>query len=341
MSETPVCALCQGEASEPVSRPLFPQELAPLFDIDPLGTGGAAATLCRGCAEVLAAPMFSREDLEALARAVALHREFQPPAHEREARAARARLFHRALHLGLQGLVAELAGRPPAPPARPDPDQLGLFVSKTARLSLVEQALSEADLPKARAMAEELVKRFDMKEARYLAAALPRIESQINSLHGDAEALAFLAAGPEGALERGRLPVSLAGAFQRGLHRLVARSAEDAGEATVMGRPVGWYWVKAGELERARTSLEAAVSAARLPGQALMLLGNIAHARRDTAAARGYYRRALQTEPRAVYAEEIADEQVRELFSQARTRGLPPAEGALQLGEEQGIFARG
>ncbi len=338
MAEGLSCAVC-GEPNAPVSRSLVPAELLSLFDLDPLGTGGAAASLCGPCSELLAAPMLSREDLEALAKAVQLHREAQVPAGEREAQAARARLLHRALRLGLQAVVAELSARPPAPPVRSDPDQLGLFVSKTARLSHVEQALSQADFAKARALAEDLVKRFDLKEARYLAGALPGIDAQVQAIGSDAAALAFLAAGPDGALQRGRLTVSLASAFQRGLHRLVAEAAEREGEALVLGRPVGWYWVKAGEPERARRSLEQSVQDSSAPGQALMLLGNLAYAARDVSRARSLYRRALQVEPLAVYAEEIADEQVRELFSQARTRGLSPvAEGVLSLGAEQGLF---
>ncbi|MGI5862927.1 MAG: hypothetical protein ACOX6T_12820 [Myxococcales bacterium] len=232
MSEV-ACAICQArpeEAGPLQRRPLVaPKYLdTNLFSIDPLGTAGATVELCAECSELIGLTLLHSSDLEQFAKAIELHRDAHAPAGPSEQQAARIRLWHRAIHLGLRALVAELSEKPPVQPARPEPNQLGLFVSKTARLAKVEAALLEGDLRLARELSLDLVRRFDMPEARYLAVKLALVEERVAALEGDAQGLARLAEHPEKLLEAGqggRITVSLASAFARGVRRyLEARS---------------------------------------------------------------------------------------------------------------------
>ena len=222
------CAICQArpeEAGPLQRRPLVaPKYLdTNLFSIDPLGTAGATVELCAGCSELIGTTLLHPSDIEQLAKAIELHRDAFAPVGPNERQAARIRLWHRALHLGLRALVAELAERPPVQPARPEPAQLGLFVSKTARLANVEAALLEGDLGGARELSLDLVRRFDLPEARYLAIKLGLTEERIAALEGDPQGLALLAEHPEELLEAGRITVSLASAFARGVRRFLEK----------------------------------------------------------------------------------------------------------------------
>lgn len=240
MDEPQCCSICRepSEATQLSSRPLVPVRFfeTGLFDLDPLGTAGASIVLCPACAEILDSPMLLAEDVSAFTRAVELHAQVHP-AVGRQASAARIRLWHRALHLGLRALVAEQSTAPAPPSPKAEPDQLGLFMSRSARLAKVETALANADLEKALALAQEVVRRYDLPEARYLAAQLGPVIARLEALAGNPDELSALARHPEMLLDRSRLTTGLFASFARGLH---CRAAEAAGRqwvAVAAGQP--------------------------------------------------------------------------------------------------------
>ncbi len=339
----PSCAICRAtaETAELCDRPLVPTRFLEtgVFELDPLGTAGAAVRLCRECAELVDAPMLLAEDVAEFARAVELHRQAHSPAAGREAQAARARLWHRALHLGARALTAELASQPPPAAPKAEPDQLGLFVSRSARLSKVEQALSEARLDTAAELAAEVVRRYDLAEARYLAAQLGPVRSQLAGISGSPEELAALARHPEKLLDRTRLTTGLFAALTRGLHRMAAEAAERQWQTVIAGRPTGWHWMRAGDPDRAKAALEAAVDRGQMVGVCLTLLGDLAYHDGREDDAREAYRRAFCADPAGVPAERIEDEAVRALLDEARGLELdPPADWVPMVGYGFGIF---
>lgn len=337
----PGCAICRTATEEPVDRPLVPTRFLEtgVFELDPLGTGGAAVRLCPACADMLAAPMLLSEDVAELAKAVELHRQAHAPTAGREAQAARVRLFHRALHLGARALNAELAAQPPPTAPKAEPDQLGLFVSRSARLARVEAALAEARLDAAAEFSAEVVRRYDLAEARYLSSQLPHMRNQLAGLTGAPEELASLARHPEKLLDRSRLTSVLFNALGRGLHRMAAESAERQWQTVIAGRPTGWHWMRAGEPDRARAALEAAVDRGQMVGVCLALLGDLAHRESRIEEARELYRRAFCAEPAGVPAERIEDEAVRALLDEARGLELdPPADWVPMVGYAFGVF---
>ncbi|HEY3450483.1 MAG TPA: hypothetical protein VGK67_29275 [Myxococcales bacterium] len=341
--ESPSCAICRAtaEVAELGDRPLVPTRFleAGVFELDPLGTGGAAVRLCEQCAELLDAPMLLAEDVAEFAKGVELHRQAHAPAAGREEQAARVRLWHRALHLGARALSAELAAQPPPAGPKAEPDQLGLFVSRSARLSKVEQALCEARLDTAAELAAEVVRRYDLAEGRYLAAQLGPMRSQLAGLAGSPEDLASLARHPEKLLDRTRLTTGLFAALGRGLHRMAAEAAERQWQTVIAGRPTGWHWMRAGEPERAKAALEAAVDRGQMAGICLSLLGDLAHHDGREDDAREAYRRAFCVDPGGVPAERIEDEQVRALLDEARGLELePPADWVPMVGYALGVF---
>ena len=342
MEEAPHCAVCREtpEGVELVSRPLVPPRFmeAGVFELDPLGTGGAQVALCPACAEILSSPMLLSEDVSELAKAVDLHRQAHSPMGKEE-QAARVRLWHRALHLGLRALTAELAAQPPPAGPKPEPDQLGLFVSRSARLAHVEAALSEAKFDAAAELAAEVVRRYDLAEARYLCAQLGPLRARLGVLNGDPEEISLLVRHPEKLFDRSRLTSVLFNALGRGLNRLAALAAEGQWQTVVAGRPTGWHWMRAGAPERARASLEAAVDKGQLPGVCLALLGDLAFREGRTEQAREAYRRAFCVDPIGVPVERIEDEQVRALLDEARGLELePPAEWVPMVGYALGVF---
>lgn len=342
MEEAQRCSVCRGapEGVELIERPLVPTRFleAGVFELDPLGTGGATARLCPACLDALEQPMLLGEDVAEFSKAVELHRQAHAPA-GREVTAARVRLWHRALHLGLRALVAELNAAPPPVAPRPEPDQLGLFVSRSARLAKVEAALAEARLDAALELANEAVRRYDLAEARYLAAQLGPLRTRLGGLAGDPEELSALARHPEKALDRSRLTTGLFAALGRGLHRLAAEAAERQWMTVVAGRPAGWHWLHAGEPERARAALEAAVDKGQLLGVCLALLGDLAYRDGRTEDARELYRRAFCGDPAGVPVERIEDEAVSALLDEARGLELePPAEWVPIVGYAFGVF---
>jgi tetratricopeptide (TPR) repeat protein len=313
-----------------------------VFDIDPLGTAGAKVLLCRPCERLLATPMLLAEDVALFAHIVALHHQAHRPAGGREGLAARLRLFHRALHLGFRALSNELASAAIAlPPSPQSPDQLLLFVSRSARLAKVETAFLEGNFRAAQTRSEEVVRKLDLPESRYLAARLPEVVERIDAARANPEELADLAAEPKGLLEPSRLTASLAAAFKRGLHRIVAQSAEEQGAGTlVRGLPAGWYWRRAGDSERAVASLEACVREGRVLGIALTLLANIAHEDRDLTRSRDLYRRAFCEDSKNVPIEEITDSAVKLLTKDARDFQIdPPAEWVPMVGYVLHVFS--
>jgi len=345
MPEAVPCAVCKSlpAAGEPwPHRPLVPARFLEqgVFDIDPLGTGGAAVPLCPGCLQVMEAPMLLAGDVEQLAKAVELHGQAFPPSGPSEALAARARLWHRAVHLGLTALIGELLERPVAPAPRPEPAQLGLFVSKTARLSTVERALSDGDFDEARLTAADLERRFDLPEARYLAARLGEVVRRTGEAAGDAAALARMAAHPEELLERSRLTVSLLGAFSRGLYRKAAAAAESAGLALVGEQPRGWLWLQAQDVVRARQALEEGLASGGATGKCLVLRGNMDYEAGEQGIARERYRRAFAADPEGIDPEAVADAEVAALFDEAAELELEPSgEWLPMVGFLVGVFA--
>jgi tetratricopeptide (TPR) repeat protein len=340
MDEAGCCAICRQASQELVLRPLVPPRFleAGVFELDPLGTGGAQVPMCAACAELLGAPMLLLEDVAEFARAVDLHRQAHSPTGKEE-QAARVRLWHRGLHLGLRALTAELVAQPPPAGPKPEPDQLGLFVSRSARLARVEAALAEAKLDSAAELAAEVVRRYDLAEARYLCAQLAPLRARLASLSDDAEELSLLARHPEKLLDRTRLTTSLFGALGRGLHRIAAEAAERQWQTVVAGRLTGWHWMRAGEPERARASLEAAVDKGQMVGVGLSVLGDLAFRENRVEPARELYRRAFCADPAGVPVERIEDEQVRALLDEARGLELyPPVEWVPLVGYALGIF---
>jgi hypothetical protein len=228
MEKTSTCAICGvgEEVATLQSRPLVPREHFEdgTFSIDPLGTGGAEIAICEHCSALIGKTLLGSADLDELTKAIGLHREAFAPSGPTEERAARLRLWYRAIHLGLRAVVAELTERPPAPPARPEPDQLGLFASKTARLSKVEAAMRAGDLRGALELAQEVVRRYDLAEARYLAGRLGPILGTIESASTPDE-IARLAEHPEQLLEPARANVSLVSALGSGLRKLAEEAA--------------------------------------------------------------------------------------------------------------------
>lgn len=339
MDERTICALCLDASDSVEARPAVPREFlsqAP-FDIDPLGSAGAEFLLCAECRQVLARPMLLAEDAEAFAKAVSLHRESHPTSGSREAFAARIRLWHRALHLGLRALVGELEATPLAAPPRSEADQLGLFTSRTARLAKVLAALEAGDLLQAAVAAEEIAARFDLPEALYLARHLPEIAASVEGAGDDAGALA-------GVLEDLKLdPALLDGAcgaaLRRQLHARIAEVAERRALHEVRGQLTGWHWREAGQLARAEVSLAAAIERGVGTGRALALLGDLAFEQGRVADARERYRRAACEDPEAFDAEAVADPAVQALVDEARELDLdPPVAWLPMVGYATGVF---
>jgi hypothetical protein len=107
----------------------------------------------------------------------------------------------------------------------------------------------------------------------------------------------------------------------------------------IAGRPTGWHWLRAGEPERAKVALEAAVDKGQLCGVCLALLGDLFYREGRREEASEHYRRAFCAEPAGVPVERIEDESVRALLDEARGLELdPPAEWVPMVGYALGIF---
>jgi len=164
-------------------------------------------------------------------------------------------------------------------------------------------------------------------------------QARLADVLGEPEELSILARHPEKALDRARLTSGLFAAMGRGLHRLAAEAAERKWMTVVSGRPTGWHWLRAGEPDRARAALEAAVDKGQLVGVSLSLLGDIAYHADRGEEARERYRQAFCADPNGVPVERIDDEEVRALLDEARGLELePPAEWVPMVGYAQGVF---
>ncbi len=336
------CAFCQAPGPLAFRAAVPPEFLADAtFDIDPLGSAGAGFALCPDCLRLLAAPMLLAEDAEAFAKAVALHREAHAPAGAKEALAARLRLWHRALHLGLRALVGELEAAPPPVVARSEPDQLGLFSSRPSRLAKVLAALEAGRLPEAAALAAEVSARFDLGEADYLAGHLPVLAARLESLRVDPELLAMTLEMPGELFDAGRAGEALAAALKRHLHGCVADAAERCSLFEVHGRLAGWHWQQAGSPERAEAAYRAAAQKEpRLQARALFALGDLLFGQGRQAEARECYRQALCGEAAGIDPESAADPQVQALVDEARELELePPLPWLPLVGWLCGVFA--
>ena len=337
------CALCNSppDEGELVSRPLVPAESFQegTVAIDPLGTAGARVLLCHACAQMLSSPMLHADDLALFASAVERYQEMYAPEGTQEKAAARARLWHRALHLGLRGLAGELSAQPPTAQARPEPNQLGLFASRTARLAKVEEAMAEGRFDSAGRLADETLQRFDLGEARYLAKHLPPLAARAAELESDLEGLAALTHRFAKIFDASRVTPSLRAALERGLHRRVAQAAEQQGALEVAGRLVGQHWIDAGDLERAKASLTAAAAKGNAVGLSLSLLGDLAFREGAVSTARELYRRAFCEEPDVVPVEALADGAVQGILDEVSALELdPPALWVPMVGYSIGLF---
>ncbi|HEY3447280.1 MAG TPA: tetratricopeptide repeat protein [Myxococcales bacterium] len=336
------CAFCRSAAAPLALRPSVPPEFLAdsTFDIDPLGSAGAGFALCPDCSRLLAAPMLLAEDAEAFAKAVALHREAHAPAGDREAFAARLRLWHRALHLGLRALVGELEAAPLPVVVRPEPDQLGLFSSRASRLAKVLAALESGRLEVAASAAAEVAARFDLPEASYLARHLPVLAARLESMRLDPELLALALEVPGELFEPERSGELLADALRRVLHARVADAAERCGLCEVHGRLSGWHWLRAGMAERARAAFDdAARRQPQLSARALFALGDLEFGQGRLAEAREHYRQALCEEAGGVDPESAADPAVQGLADEARELELePPLPWLPLVGWVAGVF---
>jgi len=346
MEPPEACALCQSDAAPLQARPCVPAQFLAdgTFDIDPLGSAGATLPLCADCARLLAAPMLLAEDAEAFSRAVCLHHETHLPTDAREAFAARLRLWHRALHLGLRALVGELEAPSPQHLPRVEPDQLGLFSSRTSRLARVQEALEAGRLEQAAALAAEVAARFELPEAAYLAVHLPPLAARLESMRLEPELLAVALEIKGELFDPDRAGAALAAALERVLHTRVAEAAGRCEMALVHERLAGWHWIRAGHPERAEAAFLDAAQVPALRARALFALGDLLFGQRRIAEARERYRRALCVEAapgvEGVDAERAADPAVAALPDEARELELePPGPWLPLVGWAAGVFA--
>jgi tetratricopeptide (TPR) repeat protein len=328
MEPSPRCAFCQGTSPAPCFRPLVPALFFEegIFSVDPLGSAGAGLELCPRCAQILSSPMLLAEDAAAFASAVALCQRGHPPGAAEDAVADRARLWHRALHLGLRALVSELEAASVKDAPQGEPGQLDLFSSRTARLSKLETAIAQGSLPAAAARAAEVASSYSIPEAAYLAGCLPQLAARLDALALEPERLAEEVETPGALFDASKLTGGLAEALARHLALRVAEAAERRGCLAVRGRPTGWFWLRAAEPARARAALEAAAAQGVLVGRAFSLLGDLERAEGREQAARELYRRAFCEDPLGVEAEALADEALRALVEEARELELAPPE---------------
>ena len=322
------CAICQEPTPTFVQRPFAPALFSGEEDLplDSRRAFGPGLDLCPGCAQVLSAPVMLAEDAAAFAKAVALHLRVEPASGSAAALAARARLLHRALRLGLRTLVGELEAAPPQPPDRSGPDQLDLFTSRAARLAKVEGSIAEGRLAEAAERAAALAALYDMSEARSLAQCLPQLAARLEALRLDPEALAEAMEKPSELFDPSQLTEPLVAALTRHLSRCVAEAAERRGSLRVRGQPTGWYWLRGNRLAQGRAALEKASTQGVLAGRTLSLLGDIAFGEGRAQAARELYRRAFCEDPGGVNAEALADPAVQALVEDARELELSPPE---------------
>lgn len=328
MTSSPRCALCTDVSPACSFRPLVPAFFLQegIFSVDPLGSAGAGLELCPDCARVLSSPMLLPEDAAAFAEALALHRRGHPPAATQEAVADQARLWHRALHLGLRALVAELQATAAREVVPAGPAQLDLFSSRTARLAALETSIDKGNLPESSALAAQIAARFNISQAAYLAQTLPPLNAKLDSMAHDPEGLADALENQRSLLDPSEATAGLAESIARHIARRVGEAAEKLGALSVRGRPAGWYWLRAAEPERARAVLEAAVAGGILVGRALPMLAEIERAEGRERNARELYRRAFCEDPLGVDVDSLADEAVRALVDEARELELSPPE---------------
>ncbi|MGC4118166.1 MAG: hypothetical protein QM765_27165 [Myxococcales bacterium] len=201
---------------------------------------------------------------------------------------------------------------------RAEPDQLGLFSSKSSRLAKVLSALETGRLEDAATAAAEVATRFDLSEADYLASQLPVLATRLASLRTDPELLAMALEMPGELFDPARAGEQLSAALRRHLHGCVADAAERCGVAEVHGRLAGWHWQQAGATERAEESYRAvAARAPRLEARALFALGDLLFAQERVPEARESYRRSLCVEAAEVEPEAAADPGVQALVDEA------------------------
>lgn len=341
MESPPRCALCQETSPTPSFRPLVPALFFEegIFSVDPLGSAGAGLELCPRCSQIIGAPMLLAEDAAAFAQAVALYRRSHSEGSAEEAVADRARLWHRALHLGLRALVGELESTSAKDGVQVEPGQLDLFSSRTARLAKLEAALDERRLSEAAGSAAQIASRFDLPEAAYLARRLPQLAAHFEAPDADPERLAEELERPGALFDASKISGGLAAALHRALAARVGEAAERRGCLAVRGRPAGWYWLRAARPDRARAALEAAVAGGALVGRALSMLADLAHGEGREQAARELYRRAFCEDPGGVEVDSLADEAMRGLVEEARELELaPPEDWAPLVGWALGVF---
>jgi hypothetical protein len=219
------------------------------------------------------------------------------------------------------------------------PVQLELFDSHTARFAKVEEALQQGRLGVAAELAHQVGTRFDLAEAHGLAEQLEQLTVNLSALEDDAERMAIFTEQSSSQLESSQLTGALRTAALRGLHRRVAQAAERQGRTSVLGRPVGWHWLRAEEADKAREALEEAVRQEDALGVSLSLLGDLAFREKAVVAARELYRRAFCEDPYGISVEMIADVVVQALFDDAQDLALdPPPEWVPMVGYAAGLF---
>lgn len=139
------------------------------------------------------------------------------------------------------------------------------------------------------------------------------------------DALADLDLGD--ALERLSWPgnAAIVAASRTGRLVAVARALDGVGPgAKARGRLAAHYWSRAQLSTKAVQSLERTLAARPESGEALVALGNLAHAEGDAPRARELYRRALRAAPDEVRLEDVADGDVRDLAAGTGDLGLAP-----------------
>ncbi|WP_437311457.1 hypothetical protein [Sorangium sp. So ce388] len=193
--------------------------------------------------------------------------------------------------------------------------QLDLFARRTLRLSLAAEAIAAGDLGEARRVFAELAALHPADaEIRRQSERVAALELSVERARGSAAPAAALLA-----IARSLEPAS--GTFGS-LHRvLLRRTAEALREAEgddgrIEGQPPGYYWLAAGDVAEAHTSLLHAVEARR-SARALFLLGDAATSLGEPAARR-FYLEALLRDPFDAALASARDEAVRGLPDVAR-----------------------
>ncbi len=283
--------------------------------------------------------MLLAEDAATFAEAIAIYRRTHPADAEPAAAADRARLWHRALHLGLRALIGELESAALRDPTPAEPGQLDLFSSRTARLAKLEALVDQASLAEAAAHAAQLAARYALPDATYLARRLPPLGALFDAPGADPERLAEALESSGALFDASKVTEGLAAALLRHLARRVAEAAERRGCLAVRGRLAGGYWLRAAQPDRARAALDAAAAHGTFPGRALSMLADLEHSGGREQAARELYRRAFCADPCGIEVDSLADEAVRNLVDEARELELSPPEVFVPLvGWALGVF---